>query len=717
MFSTSHPGKQAEKEVHYYIPLDTATRSCYRQWVRQVLASNTLFVAPDEFIQARLAALVAYNYYRIYPTASTVVICQEAEQAIYLSQFEAVGLPSTDVHVLSDDKKLRANGLTKGVFFVTAKVMTNLLGKNTISHIDMKLLVLTDALKAVNNSGISKVVKLGLEVGQIFRVLAICNTLPKAVAKAQCMISNLAMHTLLLKNANDSEISPILHCKNMKVEYVSFAKEREAALLRFALAPRLAELRAANLINCIDPDALIYSDIAGWKAIAKRNAEFSTQVELVAILLEGYRNFLLYGIRALFLVFQARFSEFPLLMHSIDTDDHLHELNEGFKKVNFEPYPGKTKTDVLGSHPKFVEIYKILRKGNPSTKAVAFCDTPFGARALAEYLGAAGISVVENHSDYYKEMTHSTKYHGPKQHRPDAAKTEFLRSQARCLVSTKYIDNFGMMQFDLSIAADYLTAGYRFSRFGKNSFAVLNREVEDIPPSQRQFDKRTDIFKTNYNGYRFRLEESKLILRRRLSSFPVEYSPKASSIPATVAVIDDAEDDTEPDPRFSAEMLAILRSSCEATRKLIQQGPLYSVPRVTFTDFVKCHSTTFPPTPLHNALVAAITGPVPTIRRSSPSRQKQQQPDANEPTSPEANDIREYFQVRSEPVPRLKEKNDPAIRRKKRIHWLRILKSALIHSEDMPKLDEGLLREMGRLTETDTDFRERSASVLSDGSF
>ena len=58
------PAPTNVSEINYYLPLDVETRKVYREWIRQMIVSNTFFVVSDPFIQARCAALVSFNFHK-----------------------------------------------------------------------------------------------------------------------------------------------------------------------------------------------------------------------------------------------------------------------------------------------------------------------------------------------------------------------------------------------------------------------------------------------------------------------------------------------------------------------------------------------------------------------------------------------------------------------------------------------------------------------------
>jgi hypothetical protein len=154
------------RELDYYLPLDVATRKIYRQWVRQMIMSNTLLIVSDPFIQARTAALVSFNFFKIYPKSSVIIICGEKDRTPVSDQIQAIGIPSGYIHHVKNDKYFEKHPVdTFGVFYVSSKTMQNVLNKKQLGDCDFKLMIILNADKADSSSGPAKVVSCGITAG------------------------------------------------------------------------------------------------------------------------------------------------------------------------------------------------------------------------------------------------------------------------------------------------------------------------------------------------------------------------------------------------------------------------------------------------------------------------------------------------------------------------------------------------------------------------
>ncbi|KAE9550454.1 hypothetical protein FO519_006319 [Halicephalobus sp. NKZ332] len=338
-------------EIHLRVPLTPETFHCYRKWLREAIKSNTLFVAPDTFVQHRFAVLLATNFHKIYPkSASVILTTHETDVISYEDHCKAVGFPLSQIHKIKDEKSFRKSSATTGIYFISTKVMTNLLGKDVIGPLDIKLFVIPDCLKAVSNNGPGKLASQLTDSGAI---------------------SNLGIQNLLVKNAGDPEMSEIVFFKGTKYTEVDFV-DPLLDKLRLAVMIRTIKLQSAELINVCDPDSLIYSDVERWRTLAlEADPEKADDVNIAAFLIEAYRLLMTYGTRAV-----------------------------------------------------------------------------------------------------------------------------------------------------------YLVAGYRYTKFGKKSYALLTSGSERILPEMMEFDKKANVSKVTYDNYSFRREKSKLVPKRPVSEFPIEYRPE-----------------------------------------------------------------------------------------------------------------------------------------------------------------------------------------------
>uniref|UniRef100_A0AC34RIN9 Helicase C-terminal domain-containing protein n=1 Tax=Panagrolaimus sp. JU765 TaxID=591449 RepID=A0AC34RIN9_9BILA len=526
---------------NFYIPLCSEVFPCYRQWMKKMIAFNTLFTAPDEFIRNRCTAILLFNFSKIYPKSiSVVLIHHESEVDEAVSHCKVVGFNDDDLQLIKEDKafcKLIAEKRGK-VFFMSSKVIANLVGKDRLNGIDLKLLVVPDAVKASSNNGLAKLVSQVIQAGKLFRVFAHCHILPKQIAKVQSMISNLAIHKLLTKNANDVEMEQILFSKDAEFTEFEFSHPILESF-RLAILTRASRLRAWKLINETNPDVLIYSEVDDWKDLARKaNPEKEKDVILMALLIQGYRLFLFYGLRAVFLFFSSKFKSFPFFKTSLEEDSDLSELKESLETVSFDAFPGKKYKKELNTHPKFNYLSELVSKLKEKRKAFIFCSSPFGARSVSEFLKACQVQIMEHIPEYYQQMKNveQTGLIGPEMINPELTLNKFLPSEkAVALVATTDI-SLGKTKVDLTVSMDYCVSSYHFTKYGKKRHCLLTQDFENISEKMRCFDKKDDVSKSTAETYNFRKEASKLTLKRPLADFPVEYTTKQSVGSLQIAV-------------------------------------------------------------------------------------------------------------------------------------------------------------------------------------
>ena len=167
-----------------------------------------------------------------------------------------------------------------------------------------------------------------------------CHSVPNKLGKIQSLISNLGIQNLLVKNAGDPEMGEILFFKGAKYTEVDFV-DPLVDKFRMALIIRTIKLQSAELINVCDPDALIYSDIEGWRTLAlEADPAKADEINTVGFMIEGYRLLLSYGIRAVYLFFSCKFYLVFCMLKII------------FSEIPIVPYPPSSSELPSGS-PRF----------------------------------------------------------------------------------------------------------------------------------------------------------------------------------------------------------------------------------------------------------------------------------------------------------------------------------------------------------------------------
>uniref|UniRef100_A0AC34FU23 Uncharacterized protein n=1 Tax=Panagrolaimus sp. ES5 TaxID=591445 RepID=A0AC34FU23_9BILA len=440
------------KYQDYYLPMDIETRKIYRQWLPSMIVSNTFLVVSDLFIQARTAALVSFNFLQIYPNSSVMIVNADKEKDGICAQLKAVGIALDNIFLIKDEKqfKKQSSAGVAGVYFVTTKTMSTLIAKDSLTNFDFKLMIICGAEKADSTSGLAKIVPYSFTAGKIFRVLALSFALPKKLAKVQSLTSNLQIHRTLIKKTSDTDIGEILFDKETSFIDVRY-DSRELELMKLIITFYTKNLISLGITSATNLKSLFFMDTEIWLKGIPEDSEHRNIIEFTAVLIEGYKLLIQYGARALFLYFSSKSDVFG----KVNEVAELKELHERLEVVNFGAYPNRDKRNELLCHPKLEELFKLVNINKPNQKFLVICSSPFGVRAVSEYLVAARIQCLENAHGFYDLMSGQPHLRGPEPFTPEEARREFLQRPIPVMVTTECVENLGLVIFEFSVSMDY----------------------------------------------------------------------------------------------------------------------------------------------------------------------------------------------------------------------------------------------------------------------
>uniref|UniRef100_A0AC35GU97 Uncharacterized protein n=1 Tax=Panagrolaimus sp. PS1159 TaxID=55785 RepID=A0AC35GU97_9BILA len=276
-------------------------------------------------------------------------------------------------------------------------------------------------------------------------------------------------------------------------------ESRELELLKLIVTMCIENLIHAGIVCTRNLQSLFYIDTEVWLKELPEDSEHKNLLDFTVTMIEGYKLLIQYGPRALFLYFSSKIVDFPA-------------------------FPGTKKRAELNCHPKFVELFNAVNTDKRNENYIVFCSSPFGARAVTEFLTASRVGCIENTFNFYDLMKDKPLLRGEESFEPENAKAEFFRRpNTPVMVSTNLVENLGVIIIERTISMDYLVGGLRYTRFGRKSWCLLTEGYESIPKSMINYERRLSSTDISHN-YNFNTVTSKLKIERPIKIHPIQYS-------------------------------------------------------------------------------------------------------------------------------------------------------------------------------------------------
>uniref|UniRef100_A0A914D275 Uncharacterized protein n=1 Tax=Acrobeloides nanus TaxID=290746 RepID=A0A914D275_9BILA len=406
----------------FFIPLNAYTSEIHRESVMKILLSNTFLVAPDIFFRAKIAAIVAYNFYKNFPNCGIVFIGSK-ELELQMELCKTLGIPTNllfDFTKESKRKKLIGEKLS-GVFFVQAQAYI----KNIQEHfrkVPLKLLVINEAEKAQGSNALSKLVTSTMnslfgDDYQGFRILALASSIERNLPKAQSLIANLNISNLMIKNYDDTTFTKALYSKDSFVYDIDVGEQFKQHLSSWREGTKnfTEFLVSANFLNESEPDALIFHDFEKWsKKTSFDDPVFINLFEVVPALIEAYKILICHGYRAFFLFLTAQIPKTSELLEKIMENSFLKEVYQfSIENFGYDAFPDRETIsfeEMSKMHPKMPRLIDLLNEilTPKCPKIMIFCGNFFASRAVAELLNNWNAGrVLENWSEYSEQLLES----------------------------------------------------------------------------------------------------------------------------------------------------------------------------------------------------------------------------------------------------------------------------------------------------------------------
>jgi ERCC4-related helicase len=396
----------------YFFPLNPETNEFHQRTVEKCLKANTLFVIPGSYIQASVAAIVAYNFYRLYPNSLCFFLNAECHLPTQIEACHSVGFPETDVtHISAESKRKKRFDLpSTGVIFTSHKTFATFLETDALEGRDVKLLVINGAEKALGHHALTKIVRSTMAKQSHFRVLAMASDVPfSKPAQVQSIISNLDISTIAVQSIDDQIVGQALRPKRCKLHNIAIEQDdslkNHLHLWRTGTMGFTQMLRSAKVLTEEDPDVLIFSDIIQW---TKRSTEIDGALRDILsstkYLIWSYKHLLVYGYRAFYLYITDQFDKHPQYKNFVEQNTELQSVVAFAANLyGFTAYPTDKSLyePMKKGHPKLGALVALLEEilSTYDYKIVIFCTSSYAVRSVAEMLSLWNVGkVLENYS-------------------------------------------------------------------------------------------------------------------------------------------------------------------------------------------------------------------------------------------------------------------------------------------------------------------------------
>ena len=262
--------------------------------VKNSLFNNTLVALPTGLGKTFIAATVMLNFYRWTKNAKIVFVAPT--KPLVAQQIDAcysiAGIPRSETTLLTGDIQpaLRVDEWAeKRVFFMTPQTLMNDLSHGYANPLDIVLLVIDEAHRAVGEYAYAKVSKFIRRFSKSIRVLALTATPGSKVETVQEVIDNLGISHCEIRTEESLDIRQYVHQRNIDQVVLdpSFEMTHVFELFTKALQPLVDKLSSQNIYYGRNPMALTAYGLMQaqkeWFATRGRTANQGVQFMMRAV--------------------------------------------------------------------------------------------------------------------------------------------------------------------------------------------------------------------------------------------------------------------------------------------------------------------------------------------------------------------------------------------------------------------------------------------------
>lgn len=365
----SHHYLDASQIGTYIYPTNLPIRDYQYSIVNRAIFHNVLVALPTGLGKTFIASTVMLNFLRWFPKLK--IIFMAPTKPLVAQQIKAccgiTGIPSSKVAILLDrTRKNRAEIWDeKSVFFTTPQVVENDLTAGIVDPKLVVLLVVDEAHRSKGNYAYNNVVKFISRFSKSFRILALTATPAADVEGVQEIVNNL--HISYVEVRTERSIDIFKYLKRKKIERITADLSDEVTWaidqICRAAAPILKTANEKGIYDIQDPlkiNAFTAMD-AQQRLVRNQGIPEGLKwanyfiLQLLIVIGQCLRRLNIYGVRAFYLYFLEKYTEFNAKYNSGKLKNHMAAkfyTNPGIKEL-------MSKCQTLVDDPNFLGHRKL----------------------------------------------------------------------------------------------------------------------------------------------------------------------------------------------------------------------------------------------------------------------------------------------------------------------------------------------------------------------
>lgn len=323
-FPPSHHYIDVSQIGSYIYPTNLPIRDYQYSIVNRALFHNVLVALPTGLGKTFIASTVMLNFLRWFPKLKIVFMAPT--KPLVAQQIKAccgiTGIPSSKVAILLDrTRKNRAEIWDeKSVFFTTPQVVENDLTAGIVDPKLIVLLVVDEAHRSKGNYAYNNVVKFISRFSKSFRILALTATPAADVDGVQEIVNNL--HISYVEVRTEKSIDIFKYLKRKKIERITADLSDEVIWsidqICKAAAPILKVANEKGIYDIQDPLKInAFTAMDAQQRLVRNQAipeglKWANYfiLQLLIVIGQCLRRLNIYGVRAFYLYFLEKYTEF-----------------------------------------------------------------------------------------------------------------------------------------------------------------------------------------------------------------------------------------------------------------------------------------------------------------------------------------------------------------------------------------------------------------------
>lgn len=336
-FPPSHHYLDVSQIDTYIYPTNLPIRDYQYSIVNRAIFHNVLVALPTGLGKTFIASTVMLNFLRWFPNLK--IIFMAPTKPLVAQQIKAccgiTGIPSSKVAILLDRTRKNRSEIwdEKSVFFTTPQVVENDLTAGIVDPKLVVLLVVDEAHRSKGNYAYNNVVKFISRFSKFFRVLALTATPAADVEGVQEIVNNL--HISYVEVRTEKSIDIFKYLKRKKIERITadLSDEVNWAIEQIcrAAAPILKTANEKGIYDIQDPLKInAFTAMDAQQRLVRNQAipeglKWANYfiLQLLIVIGQCLRRLNIYGVRAFYLYFLEKYTEFNVKYNSGKLKNHM----------------------------------------------------------------------------------------------------------------------------------------------------------------------------------------------------------------------------------------------------------------------------------------------------------------------------------------------------------------------------------------------------------